>query len=140
MRPVHGTRDPRKGRLVLHGWFTEPSPFVDGPMDPADAAEGLNGALDAVFEELELLPAVLGTLAVRLRVSGADGSVSSVEFLADTLVVRPGQAITDDDGEPLPASAARAAVQHAVRDCLEAAEFPACEAGDTLITYPFVFE
>lgn len=88
----------------------------------------------------QLLPAVLGTLTVRLTVSGGDGSVSDIQFLADTLIVRPGQLITDDEGEPLPPSAARAAVQHAVRDGLAAAEFPVCEAGDTYITYPFVFE
>jgi hypothetical protein len=83
---------------------------------------------------------VIGTLAVRVTVSGADGGVSGVDFLADTLVVRPGQAITNDDGEPLPDWAARAAVQAAVRDGLAAASFPPCEAGDTCITYPFVFE
>jgi hypothetical protein len=87
-----------------------------------------------------MLPAVLGTLAVRITVSGATGAVAGVDFLADTLVVRPGQGITDDDGEPLPDAAARAAVQHAVRDGLAAARFPACSEGDTAITYPFVFE
>lgn len=88
----------------------------------------------------QLLPAVLGTLTVRLQISGADGSVTALEFLADTLVVRPGQLITDDDGEPLPASAARAAVQHAIHDGLMAAQFPQCEGGDTWVTYPFLFE
>ena len=77
---------------------------------------------------------------MRLRVCGADGAVAGLEFLADTLVVRPGQLITDDDGDPLPPAAARAAVHHAVRDGLAAAEFPPCADGDTLITYPFVFE
>jgi len=27
---VEGERDPRGGRLVLHGWFTEPAPFSEG--------------------------------------------------------------------------------------------------------------
>ena len=27
---VEGTHDPREGRLVLHGWFNEPSPFFSG--------------------------------------------------------------------------------------------------------------
>jgi hypothetical protein len=83
---------------------------------------------------------VLGTLTVRIDVRASDGGVDAVTFLADTLVVRPGQAITDDDGEPLPDAAARAAVQHVVRDGLAAARFPACPGGDTRITYPFVFE
>jgi hypothetical protein len=85
---------------------------------------------------------VLGTLAVRLQISGADGLVSHIGFLADTLVVRPGQPITDDNGDPLPDpdSAARAAVHHAIYDGLTAAQFPPCEGGDTFVTYPFVFE
>ncbi|GBF89879.1 oxoglutarate iron-dependent dioxygenase [Raphidocelis subcapitata] len=140
VRPVHGTRDPMKSRLVLHGWFTEPSPFIEGGLEPEAAVEALNEALDAIFEEFEALPAVLGTLTVRIDVRGADGGVDGVAFLADTLVVRPGQVITDDEGEPLPDSAARAAVQHAVRDGLAAARFPACAGGDTRVTYPFVFE
>jgi len=79
---------------------------------------------------------------VRIQISAADGSVTHLEFLADTLVVRPNQMITDDEGEPLPASAARAAVQHAVRDGLGAARFPVVGKGeaDTFITHPFVFE
>lgn len=30
VRPVRGTQDPREARLVLHGWFTEPTPFFTG--------------------------------------------------------------------------------------------------------------
>ena len=30
VRPVEGTRDPLKARLVLHGWFTDPTPFFEG--------------------------------------------------------------------------------------------------------------
>ena len=29
VRRVEGTRDPRHGRLVLHGWFTAPSPHFE---------------------------------------------------------------------------------------------------------------
>jgi Rps23 Pro-64 3,4-dihydroxylase Tpa1-like proline 4-hydroxylase len=30
VRAVAGTRDPRRGRLVVTGWFTEPTPFFNG--------------------------------------------------------------------------------------------------------------
>ena len=30
VRRVEGERDPRGARLVIHGWFTEPTPFFDG--------------------------------------------------------------------------------------------------------------
>ena len=32
VRTVTGTRDPREGRLVIHGWFVQPRPFVTGPL------------------------------------------------------------------------------------------------------------
>ena len=32
VREVQGTRDPRKGRLVVTGWFTEPTPFFTGAL------------------------------------------------------------------------------------------------------------
>jgi len=34
VRRVTGTRDPRAGRLVIHGWFASPEPFCDGPLSP----------------------------------------------------------------------------------------------------------
>ena len=32
VRRVSGTHDPRHGRLVIHGWFVQPRPFVLGPL------------------------------------------------------------------------------------------------------------
>ena len=32
VRRVEGERDPRGARLVLHGWFTDPSPFYEGAL------------------------------------------------------------------------------------------------------------
>jgi hypothetical protein len=36
VREVTGTHDPREGRLVIHGWFVQPRPFVRGAL-PARA-------------------------------------------------------------------------------------------------------
>ena len=30
VRLVEGTHDPLHARVVLHGWFTQPSPFISG--------------------------------------------------------------------------------------------------------------
>ncbi len=32
VRAVEGTRDLRRGRLVVTGWFTEPTPFFNGAL------------------------------------------------------------------------------------------------------------
>lgn len=77
---------------------------------------------------------MVGTLTLRLTVSGSDGSVTDVQFLADTLVPLPGED---------PPSAVRAAVQHATRDFLSEAQFPVAAAGgsaDTCITLPIIFD
>lgn len=129
-----------QGRLVLHGWYTDPSPFFDGPLDEEDALDALNAVLIPMFDTLQALPPVLGTLSARLTVSGATGRVTDVAFLADTLVAPPAAAGGDLGGGLLDAATIRGAVQHTVVDSLKQAEFPTCEEGDTLITLPLVFE
>ncbi|KXZ56701.1 hypothetical protein GPECTOR_1g631 [Gonium pectorale] len=144
VRQVHGTRDPRKGRLVLHGWFTEPAPFFDGPLDPADAEAVLAEGLQPLYEALDAVSGlVTGTLIARVTISGADGSVSGVSWLADTLVEVPNhdRAAAEAllEGRVLPRL--RALVQNEMRDCLTAITFPTAPAGgDSVLTLPIVFE
>lgn len=129
-----------QGRLVLHGWYTDPSPFFDGPLEEGDALEPLNAALQPMFETLQALPPVLGTMSVRMTVSGASGAVTQVDFLADTLVAPPAAAGGELGGGLLDAGTIRGAVQHTVVDALKQADFPMCDEGDTMITLPLVFE
>lgn len=44
--------------MLPAGWFTQPSPFFDGPLSEEEAEGPLNAALEALFEELALLPPV----------------------------------------------------------------------------------
>lgn len=50
VRMVEGNRDPANARIVLHGWFTEPSPFFTGSLSEADATPALNDALDELYQ------------------------------------------------------------------------------------------
>ncbi|EFJ42896.1 hypothetical protein VOLCADRAFT_96875 [Volvox carteri f. nagariensis] len=144
VRQVHGTRDPRKSRLVLHGWFTEPAPFFQGPLDPADAEEVLNEGLGSLWDALEGISGLItGTLIVRVRISGRNGSVTSLDWLADTLVEVPNhdRAAAEAllEGRVLPRL--RALVHNEVRDCLSMITFPAVPSGeDSVLTYPIIFE
>lgn len=52
VREVRGTRDPRRGRLVVTGWFTEPTPFSTGALGEAEASEALDSAMRPLFEVL----------------------------------------------------------------------------------------
>ncbi|KAG2499292.1 hypothetical protein HYH03_002870 [Edaphochlamys debaryana] len=144
VRQVHGTRDPRKGRLVLHGWFTEPAPFFSGPLDPAEAAAALSEGLEPLWAALEAVSGLVsGTLISRVTISGATGAVTDLTWLADTLVEVPNhdRAAAEAllEGRVLPRL--RALVQGEVKECLMGLTFPAAESGeDSHLTLPLVFE
>lgn len=82
---VKGTRDPLKSRLVMHGWFVNPRPYVVGGLSTAMVQKSLDKvftSLNATLEQMELLD---GTLSLRLKV-GADGQVEQYRILTNTLL------------------------------------------------------
>lgn len=122
---VGGTLDPREGRLVLHGWFTEPRPCVEGALPRAAAARALQALVPQVAGRLGEQGPLHGTLVVRLGLD-ARGRVRQARVLADTLVTleAPGR------GE--------ARVVRAVLRALRAAGFPRAR-GPSRVTIPFLF-
>ena len=137
---VKGSADPRRGRLVLTGWFSQPRPVADGGLaddeeqlveDAALALEDALGAAYAAFDELGLAR-VVGFLAVRLVV-GADGAVASADALCDTLKVDPSEQALEaecpDD----------ATVRELLAAAFGEARFPAA-AAPTTITLPLSFD
>ena len=82
VQQVEGTHDPRAGRLVIHGWFVQPRPFVEGPL----ATRELSGKLVAFNREIETLladaPPLAGVLSLRFAVTSA-GAVKNVKLLCD---------------------------------------------------------
>jgi hypothetical protein len=86
VREVRGTVDPRQGRLVMHGWFVNPRPFISGPMSKAAPARRiaeliaqLHPVIEATFGSLP----VAGLLSFGIAIS-AGGVVTSVKPLSDT--------------------------------------------------------
>lgn len=102
---VKGTRDPRRGRLVLTGWFSAPRPCAAGGLAtdgaPSEAAAAvLDKALAVAYDamdELELAR-VTGFLGVRISVTAA-GAVAGVDALCDTLRVDTAEQRPLDAGE-----------------------------------------
>ncbi len=92
MNRVAGTQDPRKGRIVIHGWFNEPETCWFGPWDSkqedseSSRMEKLDEALQPLIETLGMgeIGRVVGYLAVRLEID-ADGLVDDVKAVCDTL-------------------------------------------------------
>lgn len=134
VREVHGTRDPLKARLVVHGWFSDPSPFFTGALSEEEATPALNSVLESMFQELQAeVGNVTGTLAVRLNISGETGEVMEVSSLTDTLIPVPGQGYENPED-----------IRHEVQDCVQqflmAAVFPTSKLGDSSITIPLLFD
>ncbi len=122
VRRVEGTMDPREGRLVIHGWFVQPRPFVEGPL-PVEELASKFGALSSVMADA---PATSGMASFDVRVSAA-GSVGSVKLLADTTRT------------PAADEKARRALITNVARVLEAMRFKKRRAASR-ITLPIVFE
>lgn len=83
VRTVRGTLDPREGRLVIHGWFVRPRPFVEGPLPRPALADAIGSLADAMERMLAEGPALAGLLSLGFRVA-ARGTVSDVRVLSDT--------------------------------------------------------
>lgn len=82
VRQVSGTRDPREGRLVIHGWFVQPRPLVRGPLPVrvlSARIEELGGRLGTWITDLP----VAGVLALAFDVDRR-GGVRGVRVLSDT--------------------------------------------------------
>lgn len=84
VKRVEGVRDVREGRLVIHGWFVQPRPFIRGPLPPRE----LQGAIDDLSEKLSVALSqgapVNGVLSLRFEV-GANGAAGRARALTNTL-------------------------------------------------------
>jgi hypothetical protein len=82
VRPVTGTRDPREGRLVIHGWFVQPRPFVRGPLRGRELSTRAAELGRELEQALGALP-IAGMLAIAFDVDRA-GAVRRARVLSDT--------------------------------------------------------
>lgn len=126
VREVRGTHDPRAGRLVVHGWFTEPRPFVEGPLAADHVAEPIAKIAAAAAPHLEAGVAPAGLLSLGVSVDRR-GSVRRVDVLADTLRT------------PRAHERARRALVRALVAAAAVTRFPAA-AGASRLTLPLTFE
>jgi hypothetical protein len=89
---VHGTTDPKGGRLVLHGHFQCNGITVDGALrDDPDALEHLK-ALAGEMQEIVIPGELHGFVTSGLQVS-AQGTVTTVSLLAQRVLHRDGPVV-----------------------------------------------
>lgn len=82
---VSGTMDPMESRLVVHGWFTEPRPYLEGALTARKAAPVLNEAVERFSGALLQTGNWHGVMSLRLEVS-AKGECRGLKILANTVV------------------------------------------------------
>ncbi len=82
VRTVTGTHDPREGRLVIHGWFVQPRPFVRGPLPTRALSSKLDDLTGQLADWLGALP-IAGLLSFAFVVDRR-GAVRNVRLLSDT--------------------------------------------------------
>lgn len=125
VREVTGTHDPREGRLVIHGWFVQPRPFVRGPLSTKLLGARIAELADRLGGWLGELP-VAGILSVRFTIERG-GRVRGVRVLSDTTRV------------PAVDDARRGKVVREIVKYIAGWTFGA-QRGTSQVTLPLVFE
>lgn len=125
VRTVRGTLDPRQGRVVVHGWFVSPRPFVEGGLDASELTPRIDALSDAIAPLVRGLP-VAGLLSLGFRVTPA-GASRDLRVLSDTTRV------------PAAAERERRHLVATARAHVSAWRFPR-RSTPSRVTLPLVFE
>lgn len=123
VKRVEGVHDPREGRLVIHGWFVNPRPFISGPLREKEL-QSLIDELILRFDRESLVPEdTRGVLSLRFLV-GRDGRTLATRILTNTLRASP---------------EASARIVQVVRSFVANRRFPP-QKGTSQVTLPLIFE
>lgn len=82
---VKGTRDPMEARLVVHGWFVEPRPYVVGGLSTAQVQKALNPQFALLENILSDIGPMHGTLSLRLNINRT-GKVVVCKIVSNTVL------------------------------------------------------
>jgi hypothetical protein len=90
VRRVDGSMEMTEGRLVIHSWFVQPRPFIEGALKTSELARAIDSVSEVVSAALEGGLALAGLASFGFGVTAA-GQVRAVKLLADTTRGAPGQ-------------------------------------------------
>ena len=125
VRTVTGTHDPREGRLVIHGWFVQPRPFVRGALP-----------VRALASRIAELTGELGGWIASLPVSGLVSLAFGVDRRGH---VRDPRVLSDTTRVPHSEERARKALVRRIRGAIAGWRFGPQRAVSH-VTLPLVFE
>jgi len=82
---VRGTQDPLQARLVIHGWFVEPRPYVVGGLTTEQVQVAIESVIFQVADVIQAQGDFHGTISLRMDVDKA-GDVKKIAILTDTVL------------------------------------------------------
>jgi hypothetical protein len=126
VRRVDGSMDPTQGRLVIHGWFVQPRPFIEGPLPEKALGRAIGEVTEAIAPLLEAGLPLAGLISLGFTVTAA-GRVVGLRTLADTT-----RTVFEH-------AAPRRELHRLARKALERHAFPK-QKKPSRITLPLVFE
>jgi hypothetical protein len=88
---VQGALELNQARVVIHGWFTEPRPMVEGALTPNLVMKGLDTVAQTVMDTLAPLDH-FGLLSLRFLIS-AEGKIEQVIPLCAHLINASGEVL-----------------------------------------------
>lgn len=87
---VAGSKNPMEGRLVIHGWFTEPKTYIEGYLPAKTTEKILNQAYEKVVELILKNEPTQGTMSLQIKVSKS-GAVTQVDWGTKNLLNLAGE-------------------------------------------------
>lgn len=123
---VKGTRDPLKSRVVIHGWFVEPRPYVVGGLTTAQTQKALDPAFNELNQVLSQIESLHGTLSFRLEVLNT-GKIKNYNLVSNTVLSVYGN------------SAEEKYLQKNLKQIFSSLQFPKAKAASK-ITIPLLFK
>ncbi|MBU6154906.1 MAG: hypothetical protein KGP28_11435 [Bdellovibrionales bacterium] len=85
VRMVNGVDSLLDSRLVIHGWFTDPRPTLEGALSFQKVARPMDAFAAHVMNGVASLKPVSGLLSLRLRINKT-GRIQSIDVLSSHLV------------------------------------------------------
>jgi len=125
VKQVRGVQEPREGRLVIHGWFTEPRPYIEGPLSVTKVSRRMDELLEQLSQWVEVGGDCHGLLVLDIEIA-PNGTVSRVKKKTDTRIYL---------GRDLDLAKHDSEMLRLVRKI----QFPKSSKGSSTLTIPLVF-
>jgi hypothetical protein len=92
VREVRGVDSVLDSRLVIHGWFTEPRPMLEGSLTFRKIMKPMDGFAIPVMQEIASPGTYSGMLILRIEIAPS-GNISKIEILSSNLLDQTGSPI-----------------------------------------------